>query len=1119
MVKIDYSLRFDVDKIRETIEPNDGYCWVYYDPFGMNIKLRQNGRALLKCYERDTHRPIVVEILDFPSTLWRRTTDPDSGTGMTDAYGKPIVQEVFFNAAERRKWVAAWKRRDDYCSVQIVQNQDPCDELMQLLFWKEAQEESFNKGVQRVFFLDIETEVSSTSLMPWKAVDKMLMITILDSRDWKFHTWSLKPCKPLSENHIVYDQFKDDETAMLRHFLQFWVHNYPDAVCGWNSRWYDMPYIVRRIENVLGSKAAKFISPLEDYRIVHEKSDKKDDNGKWIEKDDIEWVDIKGLFQADEMVLYRDKFGVKPALDGGYGLSNVGKAEGLGAKVAYETTLKDLYLTDWQKFYEYNVRDVDLLAEIEKKCKLIPLARTVAGFGLTNYDFIYQSAPYLVPTISIFCRKHRENVIFNSYANNFRHKEHFEGAWVIPPVPGRYTYGTATVDFNSLYPSCMRMMNLSVETYVGRIEDGYQGEGGLDNFWMQHGGIDGIPPDTKFKIILDGVDRDQPSEREIDVPTLKALLEKRLIICPTNMTLFLKHEVKRGIIADWAEVFFNRRKATKDEKFRCDLASEKTTDPVEKERLMTRVENLGNLQQALKICLNSIYGALATTGCPFMHPIGLAQSVTRAGRFCNFNGRRFYEQWLKENYGIDDNYTVTASGDTDSTEFFTNIDVIEEDDCNVVKIGELYNKCLAKGCSIVNTPSGHELIYPKNLKVRTAGNRFQKVKWLSRHKTPKELVKIVFQKAEPLVVTTDHVCMAYNDDRMLERTASKDLRPGMMVDHYCRESDKEVIDVIVSIENMGHTDDYVYDLEVEDESHVFYANSTLIHNSCFFNLEAVTKDFMQKNGWDRDLNKWTDEQKLTLWNHMQKFTDEYLVPHVQELVAKEFHTSNSAPMRYGLEYMTSGGIFEAKKRYLVHKIVDEGPKIVDKFKYTGISLKRTNTPPEIKEFMKDMYFSAALDSSFGEAEMKSKIDEAYQKMLKMTPNELGIWMGYGAERGMDGFLVAEKGATGVAKCANYYNQIVKRLGLDKKYALINVKDKIQTIYVKTSNMYGIDQIGFPPRQWPKEFDDIFEIDYPKMMKKLLVQPLKGFIDALNIPEMHNYNPSTSASLEYSIDDI
>ena len=956
MVEPDYKLDFDVEKIRDVIEPNDGYTWVYYDPLGMDRKLGENGKIWFKCYEKDTHKPIVVEVKNFPSTLWHRIDKSDemAKTGMVDAYGMPVAQEVFDNAALRRQWVNTWKKRPDYCERQIVQNQDPCDEFMQQIFWKEAQEESFNKGFQRVFFLDIETEVSSTSLMPYKAIDKILMITILDSKGWKFHTWSLKPCKKLQDDYEVYDNFNGDEAEMLKHFLYFWATNYPDVVCGWNSRWYDMPYIVRRIENVLGKAKARFLSPLEDYRIVHEKSDKKDENGKWIEKDEIEWVDIKGMFQADEMVLYSKKFGVKQALDGGYGLSNVGKAEGLGAKVAYDTTLKDLYLTDWQKFYEYNVRDVDLLAAIEKKCKLIPLARTVAGFGLVNYDFIYQSAPYLVPTISIFCQKHRENMIFNSYANNFREKVKFEGAWVIPPVVGRYMYGTATVDFNSLYPSCMRMMNLSIETYVGRIEDGYEGVGGLDNNWMQHGGIDGFPEDYTFKLVLDRVDMKDPVTKEIDAKTLKKLLDTRLIICPTNMTLFLKHEVKRGVIADWAEVFFNRRKATKKEMFKCDKDAESCEDQAEKERLLTRMENLHNLQYALKICLNSIYGALSTTGCPFLHSIGLAQSVTRAGRFSNYNGRLFYQKWLQENYNIPDDYVVTASGDTDSY---------------------------------------------------------------------------------------------------------------------------------------------------------------------FMNLEAVTKDFISKNGWDNDLNNWTDDQKLTLWNHMQKFTDEYLVPHIQALVAKEFHTSNAAPMKYGLEYMTSGGIFESPKHYIVHKIVDEGPKVVDKFKYTGIELKKATVPPEIKKFMKDIYFTAVLDPKFDLEAAKKKMDEVYQELLKMSPDELAKWQGYGTESQMDGFLVEAKGATGIGKCANYYNQIMHKLGLDKKYALINVKDKIQTIYIKPTNKYGISQIGFPPRQWPKEFDDVFEIDYPKMMEKVVISPLKGMLKALHMDSLIKYNPSVTASLEYSVDDI
>ena len=120
---------------------------------------------------------------------------------------------------------------------------------------------------------------------------------------------------------------------------------------------------------------------------------------------------------------------------------------------------------------------------------------------------------------------------------------------------------------------------------------------------------------------------------------------------------------------------------------------------------------------------------------------------------------------------------------------------------------------------------------------------------------------------------------------------------------------------------------------------------------------------------------------------------------------------------------------------------------------------------------------------------------------------------------MDGFLVGSKGATGIGKCANYWNQIIKKLGLDKKYPLINVKDKIQTIYVKPSNIYGIDQIGFPPRQWPDEFNDIFEVDYPKMMEKVVISPLKGMLKAMKMDSLLKWNPSLTASLEYSVDDI
>ena len=115
MVEPDYKLDFDVEKIRDVIEPNDGYTWVYYDPQGMDSKHEKNGKIWFKCYERNTHRLIVVEVKNFPSTLWHRVgkSSEIAKTGMVDAYGMPVVQESFDNVAARRKWVNAWKKHSD----------------------------------------------------------------------------------------------------------------------------------------------------------------------------------------------------------------------------------------------------------------------------------------------------------------------------------------------------------------------------------------------------------------------------------------------------------------------------------------------------------------------------------------------------------------------------------------------------------------------------------------------------------------------------------------------------------------------------------------------------------------------------------------------------------------------------------------------------------------------------------------------------------------------------------------------------------------------------------------------------------------------------------------------
>ena len=51
-------------------------------------------------------------------------------------------------------------------------------------------------------------------------------------------------------------------------------------------------------------------------------------------------------------------------------------------KVEYEGTLDDLYETDLQTFIDYNIRDVKILVELEKKLKLIEISRGIYHLGM-----------------------------------------------------------------------------------------------------------------------------------------------------------------------------------------------------------------------------------------------------------------------------------------------------------------------------------------------------------------------------------------------------------------------------------------------------------------------------------------------------------------------------------------------------------------------------------------------------------------------------------------------------------------------------------------------------------------------------------------------------------------
>lgn len=428
-----------------------------------------------------------------------------------------------------------------------------------------------------------------------------------------------------------------------------------------------------------------------------------------------------------------------------------------------------------------------------------------------------------------------------------------------------------------------------------------------------------------------------------------------------------------------------------------------------------------------------------------------------------------------------------------------------------VCIEDLYNELSNK--YEVQHKGSYEVIYPENYEIKTLGNKYVKLVAVSRHKTSKQLMKVIVEvenhqedsnemkdsallrRCEDVTVTTDHICMRYDKDHFFENVDAKNLKVNDYLSVYDEVDDKEIVGIVIGIKYLGKTEEYVYDCEVDDENHAFYANNILVHNSQFCNIQCVTDDFKKKYSLADDISTWDDKHKLMLWKWVEDFVENEVNPYVQnDLVGKTYHTEHPEVLRYSLEYIGAAGIYEAKKHYAVRKILSEGPEIVDKVKFSGIELKKATSPVAVKEILKDIYLGV-LKENWNEHEFIEYVNEAYEKFKKLSIDDIAMWKGYSTAREASGFLKMEVGATGISKACTYYNQMLDHLKIGKKYDSILLGQKVRFLYIIPSNEYGIECIAFHDSQWPKEFDQIFKADYDVMFDKLVLSPLKNFLEA------------------------
>ena len=384
-------------------------------------------------YEKFKYRPqMFVEAKDPDNAKWKRID------------GTPLDAMRFDSMSECRKFLKTYEGlwRIDGNARHIpgfIQSQWP-------------NEIEYDAADIDVAYIDIETYSGDGFPDPAQAQYEILTITLKSSRDDCYTIWGLKYYNA-SKSNVMCDYRKfNNEAEMLEDFLEWWSlpDNTPDVVTGWNTLYFDMPYIVNRVARVLGADAVQLLSP---WREVSERKVTK------MGREQI-MFDLLGVSQLDYLDLFK-KFTLNTyGQQESYRLDFIAELV-LGAnKHDYSDvgTLQQLYDHDFQRFLDYNIQDVDLIVRFEEKLGLIALVYQLAYFGGVNYSDTLGTVA--IWDSIIFRHLAKQNIAVPPTGNN--HHSKFAGGFVKEPQVGMHDW-VISLDLNSLYPNIIVQNNMSPE--------------------------------------------------------------------------------------------------------------------------------------------------------------------------------------------------------------------------------------------------------------------------------------------------------------------------------------------------------------------------------------------------------------------------------------------------------------------------------------------------------------------------------------------------------------------------------------------------------------------------------------------------------------------------------
>jgi|TARA_B100000085_G_scaffold285597_1_gene322386 DNA polymerase elongation subunit (family B) len=514
---------------------------------------------------------------------------------------------------ERLKKINFWKAEDN-----LKLYESDVNEVTRFLIDNYGDSDEVSTGHVTMTF-DIEVEMNSGLPNTDIADNTITSIAFHDSATNDYSVYVLNEGSEINKTikGAKVRSFRTEEDMLIA-FVNVWEEISPTIITGWNIDFFDVTYLYNRLKKVLGTKQANRLSPIGK---VHWNKYRK----RYI---------IAGVSALDYIALYKNfTYTQLP----NYRLDSVAQKELGRGKIEYEGNLDQLFRDDIEKFIEYNLVDVELVVDMDKKLQFIDLARAICHAGHVFYEDFLFSSKWLEGAILTFLRRNgrvapNKPLRRNRNPDGSDGEDKFIGAYVKQPKPGLYKW-VYDLDLTSLYPSIIMSINISPETKLGKVKN-YTAElhmkGKMDSYSI--------------------IDNEGNESNPMPKDKFMEFIKQQKLSVASNGVLYRTDKV--GIIPEILNVWFDKRVEYKDQMKKFGKAGNDE-----------KYKFFAQRQLVQKIMLNSLYGVLGLPAFRF-YDVDNAEAVTLTGQTVIKTTEMIANQYYSKITGEEKDYNIYV--DTDS---------------------------------------------------------------------------------------------------------------------------------------------------------------------------------------------------------------------------------------------------------------------------------------------------------------------------------------------------------------------------------------------------------------------------------------------------------------------